>query len=180
MADCDMWDSIKPTICLNITYKKAELPFKSSSSSAVCFIPSVIYELLPCRFLYVSYLLNLGGESAAPAPQTYCSSCQCDGLSCSWNKTKWDTMAHSLNYLPPSPVPSATTPHVLLMQAETLAPVSRRQLQPLKDYLYWAPVAAGRSQQEEGDVLRREVTASTAFALRGLFPLLEMEKTLKR
>lgn len=33
---------------------------------------------------------------------------------------------------------------------------------------------------EEGDALEREVTASTAFALRGLFPFLEKEKTLKR
>lgn len=48
-----------------------------------------------------------------------------------------------------SPVPLASTPHMLSMQAVTLAPASRRQLQPLRDYLCWAPVAAGRSQRRK-------------------------------
>lgn len=58
------------------------------------------------------------------------------------------------------------------MQADTLAPVSHRQLQPLRDYLCWAPVAVGRSQQEEGDALKREVTASPAFAFKGLVSII--------
>lgn len=44
------------------------------------------------------------------------------------------------------PVSLATTLCILLMQAVILPPVSHRQLQPLRDYLCWAPVAAGRSQ----------------------------------
>lgn len=68
------------------------------------------------------------------------------------------------------------------MQAVTLAPVSHTQLQPLRDYLCWAPIAVGRSQwRKTGDALKREVIVGTAFALRGLFPFLEeKEKTLKR
>ena len=66
------------------------------------------------------------------------------------------------------------------MQATTLAPVSHRQLQPLRDYL-WVPIAAGRSQRRNaGDALEREVTTGAVFALRGLFPFLEKERTLKR
>ena len=68
-----------------------------------------------------------------------------------------------------------------LLHCILLAPVSHTQLQPLRDYLCWAAVVAGRGQwSQAGDALKGEVTGSTEFALRGLFPFLEKEKTLKR
>lgn len=43
-------------------------------------------------------------------------------------------MVLSLDHLLLSLAPLATKLRILLMQAVTLAPVSRRQLQPLRDY----------------------------------------------
>lgn len=53
----------------------------------------------------------------------------------------------SLSFL--SPAPLASTSCRLLMNSVTLAPASHRQLQPLRDYLCWAPITAGRSQQRK-------------------------------
>lgn len=61
-----------------------------------------------------------------------------------------------------------------MIQAMNLAPANHRKLQPLRDYLCWAPGAAGRSQwRTAGNALKREVSGITEFTLRGLFPFLD-------
>lgn len=54
-----------------------------------------------------------------------------------------------------------------------MAPVNHRKLQPLRDYLCWAP--GGSLWRKAGDALKREVAGTSAFTLRGLFPFLDKD-----
>lgn len=88
---------------------------------------------------------NVGLKMSTLVPSWLCATPS--AVSCS--EIRGDAMVFSLNYLLLSPVPLASIPCMLSMQAVTLAPASHRQLQPLRDYLCWAPVAAGRSQRRK-------------------------------
>lgn len=76
-------------------------------------------------------------------------------------------------------------------EAVTLAPVSHRQLQPLRDYLWGCKSLLGgaseggkalwRTRGEEGSGGEQRggevTTGTTVFALRGLFPFLEKRES---
>lgn len=143
---------MEPTIFFN--RRKAEFSFLPICSVLSCC--HVFKEYFDCYVREVLYFPSTFGPLCT-------SLCVC-------------VLPHRQHFLPPSSFfcPSGYF-SILSVQAVILAPVSHRQLQPLRDYLCWAPVAAGRSQQRKVTHCRGR-SVSTAFALWGLFPLLEKER----